>query len=357
MAQNGEDTQTCSSSDVVLSTSSCAASDAASSSAAPAGTIATAVDGWTDAPSDGENVAEQTVTGMRRIPIDGLTSVNQNPASDPHAIESAAGRAIASFSTALDIAQAIEILLHLHGFNIGYRQRAATPSNTDPGTVRDKLQDQIEMQVAASGRSMIALLPQGTLHSGFGPGNERFDCSTFITEVLSKLVSLGVLQSVPSISRVVLSAHSGGGGAVATMLLEADQPRLPSSLGALFYFEAINGTGELSAARAWITGQLTADLTALQALGSDDEQAAYVATSFRFRGFYFTQDDFYVANYTGLNTSIDAWFKMNAQALGGTSSPNSVALRANYQVIAASPYVGHDKIVGATLQTALAALP
>ena len=178
--------------------------------------------GWGDAPAGGENATGQIVAGMRRIPIDGLSSVNADAASDPHAV----GRAIALVPATIDGTQPVEILLHLHGFNIGYRQRSGVAGNTDPGTVRDKLQDQLESQVAASGRSTIALLPQG-----------------------------------------------------------------------------------------------------------------------------------YVPFYTGLKSTLDTWFKANAPALGGNGSSNFQALASNYQVVVASPFVGHDKIVGSNLQAALGALP
>jgi hypothetical protein len=352
-ADNGSSTSSADGSSTPAADGGSPAAQTSTAAASPA----TVPGGWADAPAGGENAAGQIVAGLRRIPIDGLSSVNAEVASDPHALESAAGRAIAVLPATVDVAQAVEILLHLHGFNIGYRQRSAVAGNTDPGTVRDKVQDQIESQVTGSGRTMIALLPQGTVHSGFGPSGGRFACDDFITEALAKLVSLGALSAVPSITRVVLSAHSGGGGAVATMLQEASQPRLPSTLGALFYFEAINGTIELSAARTWLGAKLDADLKALQALTSAADQAAYLATSFRFRGFYFSQDDFYVPNYTGLKAALDAWFNANAAALGGSGGPNFQALAVNYQIIVPAPFVGHDKMVGANLQTALAALP
>jgi len=107
----------------------------------------------------------------------------------------------------------------------------------------------------------------------------------------------------------------------------------------------------------WLSAKLDADLKALQACGSADEQTAYLAASFRFRGFYFTHDDFYVSFYTGLKARLDAWLRANAAALAAGGSPNLQAFAANYQVVVASPLVGHDKIVGANLQTALAALP
>lgn len=116
--------------------------------------------GWSDSPSGEWNSLENAVDGMRRIPIDGLTNVNQDPAPNPAAIESAAGKAIALVPPSLDVTQPVGVLLHLHGFKVGYRQRSTTTSN--PGTVRDVLVDQIAGQVAqavATGQTIVGLLP------------------------------------------------------------------------------------------------------------------------------------------------------------------------------------------------------
>jgi len=131
-----------------------ASSDGTSSSAAAANA------GWSNAVSGGWNSGERTVGGVRRIPLDGLKNVNQDPAPSTNTNESAAGRAILVVPTSLDASQAIDVLLHLHGFNIGYRQRVAS-SSPDAGTVRDVLVDQIEDQLGRSGRSMIAVPPRG----------------------------------------------------------------------------------------------------------------------------------------------------------------------------------------------------
>ena len=185
-------------------------SDSTSSDDSSTGSPAQALGGWSDAVAGGWNAGERSVGSIRRIPIDGLTQVNQNPAPSPSTTESAAGRAILCIPSGLDASQPIEVLFHLHGHNVGQRQRAAS-NLPDAGTVRDVLMDQLEDQLSASGRPMIAILPQGTLTSSFGNGSTPFDCDTLIVEVLNSAVRAGVWSSPPAISRVVLSGHSGGG--------------------------------------------------------------------------------------------------------------------------------------------------
>jgi hypothetical protein len=341
------------SSDASSDSSSDSSSDASSSNGSSDGTSSddssggsssqSAIGGWSDAVSGGWNSAERSVGSVRRIPLQGLTGVNQTPAQDPATTESAAGRAILCVPSSLDASNAIEVLLHLHGYNIGYRQRVAS-SLPNAGSVRDVLMDQIEDQLGSSGRPMIAILPQGTLHSGFS-GSTPFNCNAFITEVLSAAVSAGVWPSAPSISRVVLSAHSGGGGSIAVMESVSGRPQLPTPMAALFLFEAINGPNELASETAYVTAQLNADLQAVQGSSSTD-QLNYLKTSFRFRGVYNTQDDFYATNYATIKQTIQSFFSHNAAALGGSGSDLYAALSANYQVVTPSPYVAHDGIVG-----------
>jgi hypothetical protein len=349
-----------SSSSTDASSNSAAPADASSNGAAPAdassngesadataggaGTTAApaSTGGWSGAVSGGFNEAERSVSGVRRIPLDGLKQVNQDPAPYPAATtESAAGRAILIVPANLDTSQPIDVLLHLHGHNIGYRQRIAS-NLPDAGSVRDVLVDQIEDQLGRSGRAMIAVLPQGTLTSGFAPGSAPFDCDAFLAEALAAAVSAGVWSAAPSIARVVLSGHSGGGNTIGPLSGQSGQPHLPSKIAAMFLFEAINGTNELAGITSYVTQQLNADLQVLGASSSSD----YLKTSFRFRGIYNTQDDFYATNYATLNQTIANWFAKNATALGGKGSDVYNALAANYVIVNPNPFVAHDGLLG-----------
>jgi hypothetical protein len=330
------------------------ASDGGTSSSSSSQAV---IGGWSDAVASGWNSGARVQGTVQRIPLQGLSSLNQDPAPNPATTESAAGRAILCVPSTLDASQPVEVLLHLHGHNIGLRQRVAS-SLPDAGTVHDVLMDQIEDQLGSSGRPMIALLPQGTLSSGFSNGTSAFDCDGFINEALGAAVTAGVWSSAPEISRVLLSAHSGGGGSVAVMAAQAGQPHFPSKICALFLFEAINGPNELSSDTAYITAKLNADLANLNA-ASDKLQ--YLKSSFRLRGVYNPQDDSpsanYAALYPALRQSIAAWFGRNAPAIGGVGSDTYNAFVANYQIVQPSPYVQHDGIVGGgNLAQALAML-
>lgn len=285
---------------------------------------------------------------VNRIPLQGLTGVNQTPSPNPATTESAVGRVILCVPSSLQSGSAVEVLLHFHGHNVGYRQRVASKL-PDAGTVRDVLLDQIEDQIGRSGRPMIAILPQGTTGSGFN-GNSPFNCNAFITEVLNAAVTAGVWSSAPAVSRVVLSAHSGGGFPIAAMASESGQPRLPTPLAALFLFEAINGTNELSLHTAFLNAKLNADLQNVQAQSAASDQLTYLKTSFRYRGIYNTQDNDatvnYAAYYASIKQTITSFFAKNAAALGGTGSDTYKAFAANYQVVTPSPYVTHDSLVG-----------
>ncbi len=357
-ASNGSDAASSDATASDATTSDATASDATASNgnaATPNGSpSAPAAGGWSGAVSGGWNEGERSAGGVRRIPLDGLKQVNQDPAPNPATTESAAGRAILIVPPSLDTSQSIDVLLHLHGHNIGYRQRAAS-NLPDAGSVRDVLVDQIEDQLGKSGRAMIALLPQGTLVSGFAPGSALFDCDSFLNEALGAAVSAGVWSAAPSIGRVVLSGHSGGGNTIGPMAGQAGQPRLPSKIAAMFLFEAINGTNELAGITTYVTQKLNADLAAL---GSASDQLDYLKSSFRFRGIYNTQDDFYATNYATLTQTIAAWFAKNAAAIGGKGSDAYNAFSANYVVVNPNPFVVHDGLLGSgNLLLALGMLP
>lgn len=322
-------------------------SDGSSTSTAGAG-------GWSDAVAGGWNSGERSVSGARRIPLEGLNQVNQDPAKHPATTESAAGRAILIVPASLDGSQPIDVFLHLHGHNIGYRQRVDS-NLPDAGSVRDVLVDQIEDQLARSGHLWVGVLPQGTLTSGFAPSSGSFDCNAFLDEVLNAAVAAGVWQSAPAIARVVLSGHSGGGNTIGPMSGQSGQPRLPAKIAAMFLFEAINGPYELAGVTSYVTQQLNSDLQNYQ-VASD--QSEFLKQSFRFRGIYNTQDDFYATNYATLKQTIASWLSKNAAALGGAGSDNYNAFAANYVVVTPDPYVAHDGILGSgNLLLALGMLP
>ena len=317
--------------------------------------------GWPDARGGSPNAGETVVNGLRRIPLADLQRGNQERAPRDGISESAAGRAIVLIPSELDRTRTVEILLHLHGYNIGYR----TPGSGRP---RDIDVDQIPQQVASSRRNLIVVLPQGTMTSGFG----ALDINAYLDEIFSALNATGVWRGgAPQRGGVILSGHSGGGGPIAGILNEAGQPRLPRNLGGLFLFDAINvrsgrpvsESGELRAARAWVAGRLQQDLGELQRRSDPAAQRGYVTSSLRLRGYH--TPGHYANLYSPLSDDIARWFNAHQRELQSLDQSATQRLRENYRLTPVATLIpqgqspNHDRILalGHPLQDALAALP
>lgn len=321
----------------------------------------------TGATAAGQNAGEKKIGTIRRIPISGLSLGNQDDSTKNRygsavaTKESAAGSVLVLIPDTLDPKKDIEILLHLHGFNEGYRESA--------GAVRDVSVDRIEQQMQASNRpQLIGILPQGTTKSQFGPQG-GFDSDAYIDEVIGALIALKIWSAKPNKGKVILSAHSGGGGAIGEkMLAGKDQTSAPKALGELVLFDAINGPNETTGVVTWVQQQLDHDLAELTKAGATSAtQTQYLATSVRFRGYHTgpakatpnpSINAGYANRYAVVEAAIAKWFKDHAQALGGENSLLYTQLRANYQITA----IGHDDheqvlSKGDKLQEAIGALP
>jgi hypothetical protein len=301
------------------------------------------VPGWSDGTKWNRGV--QSVSQVRRIPVQGLREGNQDQNADKaKTAETAEGRAIVLIPEGLDLTKPVEVLLFLHGHNIGYRQRSAT--TTDPGTVRDVENDRMEEQIKASKRPMIGILPQGTEGSDFG--GKSFNSDTYIADVFRVLSSLGAFgdKPAPQVSSVIFGGHSGAGGPIADILGEKGQPRLSSKVGEVALFDAINGPIELGQVANWVRERLNHDVSELTKPGiTPDQQKAYLQTSMRFRA-YHTETDFYKPRHEQLKAFIENWLVTNAAAkLGGKTSDVYTALHDNYQVISVG-HSDHDHILG-----------
>jgi hypothetical protein len=329
---------------------------------------------WTDAPAGGAtsaetpafpsawNKAEASVAGVRRIPVEDIPGGNTSKDPQSAAKEAADSRAIAVLPASLDTTQPVDVLLHLHGHNVGYRQRAIKGSDDETlgvGTVRDIESDRIEQQIAASKRPIIGVLPQGTARSAFG----NLNADAYVAAVFNKLTALGAWgpqASAPPIGRVILSGHSGAGGRISEMMAESGTPRLPSALKEVSLFDAINGPGELRIITNWVLQQLDADLAALLSLGSGSgieapAQTAYLRKSTRFRAYYTSGS--YRERHENLQKSIDDWFSKHAAAFGAGSSFYT-QLKDNYRTVPVG-HGQHNKIMGRDnrLLDALTTLP
>jgi len=350
-------------------------------------------------PQGGWNASNQMVGGVERIPLEGLKEGLQ--ASTPRSKqetddekgqpskEGADGKAIAVVPT-LKADQPVEILLHLHGHNVGYRERAKSDGTAmDPGSVRDVAADRIEQQLGASGRNMIAILPQGTTMSGFG----AFKPEAYITEVWGMLTAMKKLPPNAKRGAVVLSGHSGAASPITQMLSTGN---LPTGLGELVLFDSIH-TGQRPTVETFLKSRMGADVKALKDLADPHlnggldaakvtaNQTDYLSKSFRFRGIFtpkfhpqkkdeqnhlMWQDPEtkkkpvidetvwagYGVEYEPLRDTIKAWMDANTK---GFDASIAAALRENYKVIPAGAGATHNTILGANnnLENALSVLP
>lgn len=319
----------------------------------------------TSPPAVGWNKAEVSVAGVRRIPVDGIAVGNIAQDPQPQATrEPAGGRAIALLPAAtIDTTKPVDVLLHLHGFNVGYRQRSkqGNEATLAPGTVRDVESDRIEQQIAASAQPIIGILPQGTATSDFG----RLNSDAYIAAVFAALTAHGAWGkgiAAPTVGRVILSGHSGAGGPISQMMAEPGTPRLPSAIAEVALFDAINPRGpQLGIITNWVLGHLDQDLSALMSLGKSSgsvtsAQGAYLQKSMRFRAYY-TQKD-YRKPHEKLQEAIIRWFNTKAAPALGEGSPLYMQLYDNYRTVPVH-HGQHEEIMGKDnkLLDALRALP
>lgn len=161
--------------------------------------------------------------GIRRIPLQ-IDSSKQ---------------AIVLIPARLNPNNSIDVLLHLHGHNVGYE-------GVSLDTVRDVQKDQIEQQLLASGRKqMIAILPQGSKLSEF----QGVNTTTYVGSVFTALNNLGIwgknsdentILTKTDGHKVILSAHSGGGALLSSLVEKSGKPTNPGGLEGLFLFDSIN---------------------------------------------------------------------------------------------------------------------
>jgi hypothetical protein len=348
--------------------------------------------GWTGVDPDSWNAKPRDVpgaTGVKRIPIEGITRGHASGAVKGHpdtprqddADESVdepetgvfqnvskltpessggvkTGRAIVLIPKGLpDKGDSVEVLFHLHGYTPGGRGRGEDGT----GDPEDVSVARIAQQLEASGRPMIAILPQGTRGAGFFPDAAKFELDKYIDETLDLVPAdlwPGGRKRNPG--HVVLSAHSGGGDVLAVMM---KANRVPVSgdraVEGLFLFDAMHGWGPGAVAK-FLEARLDAELAHLHEIWTTknasttaeqiaDEQTAWLRTSgFRFRGFagarYFKRYD------TQLRPKLADWFAKHAAQLGGTDSCVFRTLSANFlDTAAAASGTSHEQILGGTV--------
>ena len=323
------------------------------------------VGGWSDAEPGSGNAGESTTpdptgsTGVRRIPLTGVAGA-------------ATDRAIVYLpATVPPGGGAIDVLLHLHGHPAGgpggYLGGKTDTDVTDPGDVKESRPSpqaddideyRIGAQLAAAGRPMVAILPQGVGKSDFGAGKARaFDADTYISSAFARLTAIGAwpAKDAPTPGPVALSGHSGADNPMSTMLSTSLGPK---NLSALFLFDTMYpGAGFVEKIWTYVKGRLDAELADLEAIragsaeqdedaaeGTDGPRPASSAAVTEAMLEYVTRQGFRLFNVHGgstykpqsdqLEANINGWFgsRRVRQAVGGPDSPVRDAWRANVEI-------------------------
>jgi hypothetical protein len=215
----------------------------------------------------------------------------------------------------------VDVLLHLHGFGIGYRQ--LRPGKHDyTGVLQEKqlrdvelyqMEQQLLSHVHASKRLVIAVLPQGSERSAFGDLGSKSDA--YLKEVFNKLIPTYIPEkAIPG--RVIVSGHSGGGP---TAMAIAKQRAKAGKRTDVLLFDAINFTctereeakdkdgntlkdkegkpvtkckpkspcasNEYITVRNWVTERIKTDIQSLNGIPETQQPAELQTNGTRFRGF------------------------------------------------------------------------
>ena len=260
--------------------------------------------------------------GVWRIPVDGIKPHGFQGTDKGPAFESPQGFAIVLIPNIVkptpekDKDVPVDVLLHFHGYGVGYRQ--LMPGKKDygktlkEGELRDvdlyQMEQQLLAHVESNKRFMIAVLPQGSESSGFGDIGSKSD--EYLKNVFAKLIPTYLPEkAIPG--RVTVSAHSGG-GPTATEIANQRKGRTDVIL-----FDAINSRcvkeekkvdgktvtdkdgkpvmvcktplecthGEYDNASQWVKSQIRANVKALSTKTETEQVTELKSTGTRFRGF------------------------------------------------------------------------
>jgi hypothetical protein len=305
--------------------------------------------GWTGATS-AVNRSESSASGYRRIPVDGLPTVD---------------KALVLIPPGLDPSKPVDVILHLHGQNEGYK--GSPPRDLDP------TRDRFEEQLAAVGRSqLVAILPQGSTSGADYVEFSNLKPRDYAEKALKRVSALDVaggsggLQSAPKVQSVVLSGHSGGGFAITAILADPAQRK---DLSGVVWFDAVQAemtvkatgnrvtTGQREMAKQLISERIAAELVAAAASSQAAKDA--LAVGFQFR-LYYDASGFYVGAAQEVETFIEGLFGESGRVPAGQSAlatriaaldlAAKAALRARYQVLPVAHSGGtqqHDAAIAA----------
>src|SRR3954468_12822804 len=302
-----------------------AAEEPAQSNQALAAMLAREV-GWKGAGKGKPNSEQRRVEApdasraVERIPIDGIKGAGLPP------------RAIVVMPSLRSERDTIDILLHLHGFTPGY-------AGGQPG---DLGVYNIEPQMAAAGKDLMAILPQGDEASDFNAGQagKAFDADDFIKAVFQRLTEEG--YDPPAPGRVILSSHSGGDQSIVEMLKSGQGAagKAPGKLAGLFLFDTMIAESYGGAVGDFIDARIVQELdhVRLARFSREDPakiEAALIAwikeNGFRVRIAY-RKGGAYEAAAKAIGGRLELRFASAIKELGPVGSPVWQAMRENFAV-------------------------
>ena len=129
---------------------------------------------------------------------------NQIRSRDGGAVRPVTGIFIPATAT---LSSSVDVLMYLHGF------RAAGPSFTigDLWNTAKNPHFDLREQTAAARRNMILVAPTLGSHSEAGILTQPGGLDRYLQQVMGALQGAGVIGALPSVRRLAMAAHSGGG--------------------------------------------------------------------------------------------------------------------------------------------------
>ncbi len=216
----------------------------------------------------GRNDRISKVGPTLRVPIEGFSSIKQ------HFSGGQAGRAIVLVPSQVRFDAPVAVLVHLHGFNNGFRDRGDGP--------RDIEWARLPEQLEASGRPVIAVLPQGTHKSGFAATlhhteSSGFDVDALLDEVREALEGLRITGRRLQLKGVILSGHSGGGNPIVGNLSKGHglSPSRYPLLGVLL-LDGINGQRRANDIAGWMRAKIAQQAAALRRIRTRRGRSEYL---------------------------------------------------------------------------------
>lgn len=322
---------------------------AGANTAAPAG-AKTAADpsvmgGWID--KDSSTLASTAVGAVDRILLEGLpgNALRDHQAGVADAMDATGGgRAIALVPRSLRTAPVgeVAVVVHFHGLGKGLRGRGVQPT--------DVLDYQMEQQLdafaaARPGARIIALLPIGVTFGDPSKGQsvtfgglkiDGFVAACFAKLMATSAAAVAALPAGATPGTVYLSAHSGGGlplgSMMAAALSKAGSSALPARFGGVFGFESFHG--DIDTWRAFLSRKLDEALAKLESLraaggvaaGITRDQLAYLRGSDSFRFIAFAGLGGYATRVKLLRDTLLGWWKGKAARLVAASGGDTSVL-------------------------------